>query len=243
MFLKYVLSLFLMLSLSSCAISYVMPDNRFESPETRAKKGGAYLKAGAGLGKDVELTPDFSQIAINTERPIITRSGFVTAGGAYAFDERFDLGASYVSDLGFMLKGKYQILGTGKEEKDFKLALSLHVGGGSETKEESSNTFTKAELDNKFVGGDLILGYRINSTVLPYTSFFTDVLSYEVNQTRSTTTTTYKGHSRNLGFTAGTILSLSDVIDFNLEYAGATLKTAQKRKWMNSYGATLIASF
>jgi hypothetical protein len=220
-----------------------MPDNRFESPETIGQKSGGKIKVGYGNGKDIELTPDFSQIAINTNTPTISHSGFVTANGTYGLDEKIDLGASYVSDLGFMLKGKYQFLGTKKEVSDFKVALSVHLGGGSESKEESSNTFTKAELDNQFYGGDLIFGYRVNSTFLPFVSVFVDAVSYQVDQTRGTVTTAYKGHSRNIGFTSGAVISLSEKFDLHAEYAGATLKTGEQKKWTNSFGGTLSLTF
>jgi hypothetical protein len=228
--------------LSSCAISYNMPDTRFETPETTGKRWGGELNAGYGYGKDVELTSDFSQRWVDTDNPTLKREKFLTAGGRLGIDERIDLGLQVITDLGTLFKAKYQFLGK-KGEKGFQAALSLHGGSGGEKKEETSNTYSKADLDNTVFGGDLILGYRFNEELIGYSSFFSDYLQFEVNQTRGTTTRLFKGKSRNTGGNLGLAACYNGTFVLKAEYAGATLEINNKKMWSNSYGLNLALNF
>lgn len=226
----------MMLISSSCAVSYHMPNNRFETSELAGAYKNVKLYGGYGQGKDVELTQDFSQKWIDTENPVLRRTNFLTAGLDFGLSEKFDVGLQYVADLGIVLKGKMQIIGK-KLEPGFQVAASIHAGGGSEKKKENNHTPTSAELDNSAVGADVIFGYRLNEKFLVYASSFYDSAHYEAVQTRSSTTREYKGNSSNYGATAGGTFFLNKEVEFIAEFARARAKSNSSRLTSSSYGA------
>lgn len=230
------------LLLSSCALNYKMPDNRFETSETTGKLWGVRAFTGVGNGKNIEISPDFSQTWADPSHPDLERENFFTLGGELGLHERIDIGLQYVSDLGTLLKGKYQFIGK-SGQVGFQSSVAAHAGGGSEDMSESNHTPTKASLDNSVVGGDLIVGYRFNKVVLVYSSLFYDSFSYDIEQTRGADTRKFEGKSANIGGTFGTSFLFGDTLELTAEYSGATGKSAGKKLWNNSFGAVLGLHF
>ncbi len=227
---------------SSCALSYKMPDNRFETSETTGKLWGTRLYTGVGNGKDVTVTPDFSQVWADPNDPGFARAGFFLLGGELGMHERIDVGLQHVSDLGTMLKAKYQFIGQSGVE-GFQASVAAHAGGGSEEKSETSQTPTRAELDTSVIGADLIVGYRFNPIVLVYASFFHDSFSYKVNQTMGANQKNIEGKSKNTGGTFGASFLINKTLEITAEYSGATGRSAGDRFWTNSFGGILGLHF
>lgn len=223
---------------SSCAINYKMPDNRFMTPETRGGYGKVALITGYGQGKSIELTPDYSQSWANTQTPLIKDTGFFTIGGNLGLLERLDVGLKYVFDVGIVGTVKFQPIGK-SGEKGLHLALAATAGGGSETKSESNNTPTKAELSNSFFGGDIVLGYRFSESFLFYVSAFRDRASYDLIQTRGTVTRNIDGHSENTGGTVGAQLNLSKTSSLLVEAARGEAVSAHSKSTSTSFGGLL----
>lgn len=226
------------LLVSSCALNYKMPDNRFETSETTGKQWGVRAYTGVGNGKDIELTSNYSQVWADPDNPNLSRENFFTFGGELGLHERIDVGLQYVSDLGTLLKGKYQFIGKSGVE-GFQTSVSAHAGGGSEEMSETNHTPTKAELSNSVVGVDVIAGYRFNKIVLIYASFFHDSFSYDIEQTRGTDVRKFEGKSKNTGGTFGASFLFGDRLELTAEYSGATAKSANKHLWNNSFGGVL----
>lgn len=225
---------------SSCALHYKMPDNRFETSETTGKLWGTHLYAGVGNGKDITLTSSYSQTWADPNNPDLSRENFITLGGDLGLHERIDVGLQYISDLGTVLKGKYQLIGKSGTE-GFQTSIAAHAGGGSESISENYHTPTKAELDNSVVGVDIIAGYRFNKIVLIYASFFHDSFSYDIEQTRGTDTRKFEGKSKNTGGTFGASFLFGNTLELTAEYSGANAKSANQSFWNNSFGG--IAGF
>lgn len=161
---RYVLLVFLYL-LSGCATKYLVPGNRFITPETQ---GGAFRG-------QIEL-----QQASATQATIDTEQGTVTEGVKYSEVDRFgflfsnslfdsfDLIWSHTGGSTSMLGGKLQFLGSPRTGNGagYKLSAAALFGGNEHETDDKSVEF---ELAGKEV---LILyGYRVNQFVLPYSSF------------------------------------------------------------------------
>lgn len=224
--------------ISSCALNYKMPDNRFETSETTGKLWGAHLYAGVGNGKDITLSSSYSQTWVDTNNPDLSRENFITLGGDLGLHERIDVGLQYISDLGTVVKGKYQLIGKSGVE-GFQTSIAAHAGGGSEEMSENYHTPTKAKLDNSVIGVDVIAGYRFNKIVLMYMSFFHDSFSYDIEQTRGTDTRKYEGKSKNTGGTLGASFLFGNTLELTAEYSGANAKSAKNSLWNNSFGGVL----
>lgn len=231
----------LLLLLTSCAVNYNMPTNRFESPETRGKlKTGFY--AGVGKGVNVELTPNYSTTWATTTQPNISKTGYTTLGADIGVTESIDIGAKYISDLGIAGDVKWQYAGN-TTDHGFKGALSGYAGIGSETLSESNSTPSKAELSNMGAGLDALFGYRTGKSLLFYVSHFYDVASYDLKQTRGATSTNFHGSSRNLGGTGGIILSLFEKINLTAEYARSKATAGNSKTYVSAVGAQLEVEF
>jgi hypothetical protein len=215
-----------------------MPTNRFETSETVGAFRNLKLYGGAGRGKDVELTPDFSTIWVNTQDPVLRNENFLTTGLDFGIFERLDIGIQYVSDLGILLKAKWMIVGK-FFTLGFQIATSVHSGAGGEDKDEGENTPTRANLDYTSAGADIIFGYRFNKTILLYTSAFHDDYEYEVEHTRGTVKKNFKGGSTNTGGTIGASFLFADKVEF----ARAKGKSARSNLTSSAYGAMVNLHF
>lgn len=214
-----------------------MPNNRFQTSEITLKKGGS-AKVAVGQGNEIEFTPDFSNTWSDVKNPRIKADEFVVGQLSYSFLERFELTAKYLTDLGLIGSGKFQMVGTPGEE-GFQMSGVFQAGGGSETKEEDQVTPTKAELDNYFYGADVILGYRNNKGLVVYTSAFRDQSHFKITQSRGSDVRHYKGKSTNTGGTAGLSYDLSQSASIMFEFARAKAVSADSRLTSSSFGGAL----
>lgn len=231
----------LLLLLTSCAVNYNMPTNRFESPETRGKmKTGFY--AGVGKGVSVELTPNYASTWASTTNPVLSKTGTTTLGADLGVSDSVDVGVKYISDLGIAGDLKWQYAGNSTDH-GFKGALAAYAGIGSETLSESNSTPSKAELSNMGGGLDAVFGYRTGKSLLFYVSHFYDVASYDLKQTRGASSTKFHGSSRNLGGTAGFILSLFEKINLTGEYARSKATAGNSKAYVNAIGGQLEVEF
>lgn len=158
------ISMFSLLLLSSCATKYLLPGNRFITPESQ---GGIFAgqfelqQTGANLTKinTQNGTVDEGVIYEN-----ISRTGFLFSN---SFFEPFDFVWSHTGGGNSMMGGKLQIIGTSRSSKGagHKVSLAGLIGGNEHETDDKSVEF---ELSAKEY---LILyGYRINESILPYTS-------------------------------------------------------------------------
>lgn len=150
--------------LTSCATKYLIPGNRFITPETQ----------GQALKGQVEFQqPGATLVTINTQNATIdegvlyenvTRSGFLISN---SFFDRFDVLWSHTGGGNSMLGGKFQFIGDSRAARGagHKASGAILFGGNEHETEDKSIEF---ELTGREY---LVLyGYRINETVLPYIS-------------------------------------------------------------------------
>lgn len=160
-FMKLLLFLSLYL-LGGCATKYIVPGNRFITPETQggAFKGAIeFQQAGA-----TQLTVDTSQGSVEdgVNYAETTRSGFQFNNSIF---ESFDFVWAHTGSANSMLGAKLQVMGASRDANGagHKLSIAALFGGNEHETDDESVEF---ELGGKeFL---IIYGYRINESILPY---------------------------------------------------------------------------
>lgn len=150
------------MSLVSCATKYVVPGNRFITPETQ---GGAFrgqVELHVTQGQQLTINTAQGSVEEGVLYQDIPRTGFLYSN---SFFESLDLIWSHVGSGNSMLGGKFQFIGSSRTGNGagHKLALAALIGGNEHETDDESIEFS--------LGGQevmLIYGYRINENVLPY---------------------------------------------------------------------------
>lgn len=158
------LTIFSLLFISSCATKYLIPGNRFITPESQgnAFKGQVeFQQAGA-----TNLTVDTRNETVDDGvlYTDVTRTGFLLSNSLF---NQFDLVWSHTGGGNSMLGGKFQFLGASRNAKGVghKAGLAVLFGGNEhETDDES--------VDFELTGREYLVlyGYRISENIFPYAS-------------------------------------------------------------------------
>lgn len=157
--------LILLLFLTSCATKYIIPGNRFMTPETQ---GGAFRSSlEIHQSSANKLTADVSDGTVDNgvDYSVTKRTGFAYAT---SFLEQLDLFWTHTGGGNSLLGGKYQFAGASKAAKGagHKMALSFAMGGN----EHETDSSPKVEFDLSGQEFQLLYGYRINEFVLLYSN-------------------------------------------------------------------------
>ena len=161
--LKWLPLLFL---LTSCATKYIVPGNRFMTPETNGGMFKGQIELQQASANQLTINTNNNSIENGVFYENVVRSGFMYAT---SFFDNFDLFWSHVGGGNSLLGVKFQVIGEPKAQKSEGHRLSLSAGfGGNEHETDDGAVDFKLE-GNEF---GLLYGYRLNEMVLPYVSFF-----------------------------------------------------------------------
>lgn len=156
--------LILLLFLTSCATKYIIPGNRFMTPESQ---GGAFRSSlEIHQSSANKLTADVSKGSVKdgVTQTITKRTGFEFET---SFLEQLDLFWTHTGGGNSLLGGKFQFAGTSKLARSagHKMALSAALGGN---KHETENKSVEFDLTGQEY--QLLYGYRINEYFLLYSN-------------------------------------------------------------------------
>jgi hypothetical protein len=158
-----------------CATKFILPGNRFMTPETQ---GGIFkVQADYQLtqGNQLLVKPT-SSLAIDegVNNSQIYRSAYFLGTSLF---QSFDLYWSHIGAGNSLFGLKWQILGTSREAKGagHKLALSYAFGGNQH--EEDTLPGVKFNLSGQELM--LLYGYRISDWFLPYSSLTYSIYDLE----------------------------------------------------------------
>jgi hypothetical protein len=154
--------LMFLILLSSCATKYILPGNRFISPETQ---GGA-------LNGQFELAQaSANQLLINTNQGTVdngvvytevVRTGFLFANSIF---EKLDFVWSHTGGGNSLVGIKFQPIGVSKLAKGAGHKFSVGVMSGGNEHETSDQTIEFKLSGTEFFA---VYGFRVNENVLPY---------------------------------------------------------------------------
>lgn len=157
---------------ASCATKYIIPGNRFISPETQ---GGA-------LRGQVEFhQTSANQLAVDLRNGSVddgvlytdvSRSGFLFSN---SFFDRFDVLWSHTGGANSMIGGKFQFAGGSRSSKSagHKSSLGILFGGNEHETDDASVEFELTGREYLF-----LYGYRISENILPYASISYSTYSF-----------------------------------------------------------------
>lgn len=152
--------------LTSCATKYIVPGNRFMTPETNGGMFKGQVELQQATANQLTINTANNRVDEGVLYQTVSRTGFMYAT---SFFDNFDLFWSHVGGGNSLLGAKFQIIGDPKAQKSQGHRLSLSAGfGGNE--HETDDSAVEFKLEGSEFG--LLYGYRLNEMVLPYLSLF-----------------------------------------------------------------------
>ncbi|MFL5783217.1 MAG: hypothetical protein ACJ76H_01325 [Bacteriovoracaceae bacterium] len=153
-----------LLLFTGCATKYMLPGNRFITPETQGEAFRGQMEIQKTSGTEVSIDTKNNTVDEGVLYNTVSRSGFLFSN---SFFDRFDLVWSETSSANSMIGGKFQFLGGSRVSKSVghKLALAALVGSNEHETDDKLVTFT--------LGGSeymLLYGYRFLPEIMMYSS-------------------------------------------------------------------------
>ena len=157
--------LFSLYFLVGCATKYIVPGNRFLTPESQGEAFRGQFEFQQTKGNQLTVNTSSGNADEGVLYSDISRAGFLYSTSLF---DQFDFFWSHTGSANSMLGGKFQFLGSSRTTKGagHKMSIALAFGGNEHETEDKSVEF---ELSGKEVM--LLYGYRFNEFVLPYASF------------------------------------------------------------------------
>ena len=158
------LILFILLFLVSCATKYIVPGNRFITPESQ---GGAFrgqVELQQTSGNQLAIDTSNNSIDDGVVYSDISRMGFLYSNSIF---DPFDLYWTHIGSGNSMLGGKFQFIGGSRSSNStgHKMSIAASIGGNEH---ESNDKKVEFELTGQeFL---LLYGFRFSPNVLLYSS-------------------------------------------------------------------------
>lgn len=156
--------LFCLQLLSGCATQYLIPGNRFITPETQGEAFRGQFEFQQTSGNQLTVNTVNGSVDEGVLYSEIYRSGFLFSN---SFFDKFDFVWSHMGAANSMIGGKFQFVGGSRVSKTagHKLALTVLFGGNEHETDDKSVEYELSGKEYMF-----LYGYRINENVLPYAS-------------------------------------------------------------------------
>jgi hypothetical protein len=153
------------LALYGCATKYVLPGNRFVTPETQGGALHGQFEAQKTSANQLAAKLDSNDLVDGVEVTETSRNGFLVST---SFFNSFDFLLSHTGSGNALLGGKFQILGASRTEKGAgqKLAIVAAFGGNRYETDDKSVEFNLTGKEYM-----VLYGYRFNEFVLLYSNF------------------------------------------------------------------------
>ena len=151
--------------ISSCATKYIIPGNRFITPESQGGifKGQLELQQTGATLATIDTTNGTVDEGVRYKE--VARTGFLVSNSLF---NQFDFLWSHTGSSTSMIGGKFQFLGDPRSGKGagHKAGLALLIGGNEHEAEEEDVEFELTSREYL-----ILYGFRINENIFPYTSF------------------------------------------------------------------------
>jgi hypothetical protein len=150
---------------ASCATKYVVPGNRFITPESQgdAFRGQAELQGTRGNQLRIDTSNGTVDDGVTYET--ISRSGFLVSNSLF---DQLDIFWSHLGGGNSMLGGKFQFLGGSRASAGAGHKMSVALAFGQNEHEDDDEDIKFQLGGREFL---LLYGYRFTPMVMPYTSF------------------------------------------------------------------------
>lgn len=169
-----VLTLLYLIILSGCATKYVVPGNRFMTPESQGGVFRGQFELQSTSGQVAKLKTDNERVGQGVEYERIPRTGYQFST---SFFDPFDFVWAHTASSTSMVGGKLQLLGTSRTGNATGHKFSVaYLAGGNRHSTRSKSVQLRAD-SHEFL---LIYGYRISDLLLTYFSFSRANYTYKI---------------------------------------------------------------
>ncbi len=147
-----------------CATKYMLPGNRFLTPESQGEAFRGQIEVQKTTGNELSIDTSNNSIDEGVLYSQVSRTGFLFSNSIF---DKFDLFWSHVAGANSMLGGKFQFMGGSRVSKSLghKMSLAAAIGSNEHETDDGVVEFT--------LGGQeylLLYGYRFVEEILAYTS-------------------------------------------------------------------------
>lgn len=146
---------------SSCATRYILPSQRFLSPETQGGGFKTSIEMQKTTAHQAKLKGEDDGIG-GLKYEELSRTAYQLSTGLF---DSFDIVWSHIGSGNSLVGGKFQALGGDRGGDGSKLSFAYLVGGNSHESDRKDIEFT---LNAQELWG--IYGVRLNSFLMPYAS-------------------------------------------------------------------------
>lgn len=159
---RFILLTFLF-ALTGCATKYMLPGNRFITPESQGEAFRGQVEVQKTTGNELTLDYEGNSLeGVNYKE--VSRTGFLLSNSLF---NQFDLVWSHTAGANSMIGGKFQFLGGSRVSKEVghKLALAALIGSNEHETDDKQVEFT--------LGGQeylVLYGYRFVEALMAYSS-------------------------------------------------------------------------
>lgn len=156
--------LFVLGFLGGCATKYVVPGNRFMTPETLGDAFHGQFEIQQTSGNQLVINTSNGDVDSGVFYSDISRSGFFYAN---SFFDQFDLYWSHLGAGNSMIGGKFQFVGDSRLRltTGHKFSMAASIGGNEHELEDKSVEFKLSATEIL-----ALYGFRVNPFILPYAS-------------------------------------------------------------------------
>jgi hypothetical protein len=158
---------------SSCATKYIIPGNRFMTPESQGGAMRGQIELQQTGANQLRINTSNRDVDSGVKYEDVRRMGFLLSNSLF---DQFDVVWSHTGGGNSLLGGKLQLMGASRSGNGtgHKAAISVLVGGNEHEDDEDSIEF---ELSGREYL--LLYGYRISENILPYASFSYATFNFE----------------------------------------------------------------
>lgn len=153
-----------LLLIYGCATKYMLPGNRFLTPESQGEAFRGQVEIQKTTGNELSIDTTNNTIDEGVLYSQVSRTGFLLSNSIF---NQFDLFWSHVAGANSMLGGKFQFMGGSRVSKSLghKMSLAAAIGSNEHETDDGVVEFT--------LGGSeylILYGYRFVEEILAYTS-------------------------------------------------------------------------
>lgn len=153
------------LALTSCATRYVVPTNRFITPESQGQAFRGQAEVQSTTGIDMTIDTKSASVDKGVMYSEISRTGYQAS---FSFFESIDFVWAHLGGGNSMAGAKFQFVGSSRTSPgDGHKAAAVVLFGGNE--HEPDDESIEFELGGQEV--NLVYGYRFSPMLLPYVNF------------------------------------------------------------------------
>ena len=162
MFAKYFSLIALLGLFTSCATRYILPGNRFMTPETQGEVLRGQFEIQQGSANILSINTKNSSVEDGVLYRDIQRTSYQYSNSLF---DPFDIFLAHTGSSNTVFGGKFQFLGGSRVSKSagHKASFSAGIGENKHTTENKAVKFNLRAQENF-----LIYGYRFSEFVMPY---------------------------------------------------------------------------